>query len=78
MGTHIEISNTPGDIYEFGLDYQPNEEALPLTKADLNALNAALIEIGGEPRERTLDKFMISPVGGAQALIGTEIKGVGG
>jgi hydroxyacylglutathione hydrolase len=71
MGTHIEMSNTPGEIYEFGLDYQPNETALPLTTDNLNALNAALIEIGDKPQERTLDKFMISPVGGAQKLIGT-------
>lgn len=25
MGTHIEISNIPGDIFALGLDHQPNE-----------------------------------------------------
>lgn len=71
MGTHIEMSNTPGEIYEFGLEYQPNEVALPLTTDNLNALNAALIEIGDKPQKRTLDKFMISPVGGVQKIVGT-------
>lgn len=71
MGTHIEISNTPGDIFDFGLDYQPNEAGLPLTTDDLNTLNIALIEIGDKPQERTLDKFMISPIGRAQGFIGT-------
>ncbi|MFT6317437.1 MAG: glyoxylase-like metal-dependent hydrolase (beta-lactamase superfamily II) [Candidatus Azotimanducaceae bacterium] len=70
MGTHIEMSDTPGKIFEFGLDYQPNETALPLTTDNLNALNAALIEIGNEPKEVTLDKFMVSPVGRAQKAIG--------
>lgn len=70
MGTHIEMSSTPGEIFEFGLDYQPNEVALPLTVDNLNALNAALIEIGDKPQKRTLDKFMISPVGGTQKVIG--------
>jgi hydroxyacylglutathione hydrolase len=64
MRTHIEMSNIPREIYEFGLDYHPNEVALPLTTDDLNTLNAALIEIGGKPQEKTLNKFMISPVGG--------------
>jgi len=73
MGTHIEISNNPGEIFEFGLDYQPNEADLPLTTDDLNALNTALIEIGDKPQERTLDKFMISPVGATQNFIGTAL-----
>jgi hydroxyacylglutathione hydrolase len=71
MGTHIEISKSPGEIFEFGLDYQPNEAVLPLTTDDLKLLNTALIEIGDNPQERTLDKFMISPVGFAQHFIGT-------
>jgi glyoxylase-like metal-dependent hydrolase (beta-lactamase superfamily II) len=70
MGTHIEISNTPGDIFDFGLDYQPNEAPLPLTIEDLNGLNAALIELGSKPQERTLAKVMISPVGPAKKLMG--------
>jgi glyoxylase-like metal-dependent hydrolase (beta-lactamase superfamily II) len=71
MGTHIEISSTAGDIFAFGLDYQPNEASLPLTMNDLNALNAALIEMGDKPQERILDKVMISPVGPAKKLMGT-------
>lgn len=71
MGTHIEISRNPGEIFEFGLDYQPNEADLPLTISDLNALNSALIEIGDKPQEKTLNKFMISPVGRVQGFVGT-------
>lgn len=70
MGTHIEMSNTPGEVFDFGLEYQPNEAALPLTVDDLNALNAALIEIGDDPEERIMDKFMIAPVGAVQNFIG--------
>ncbi|MFT4852242.1 MAG: hydroxyacylglutathione hydrolase [Bacteroidia bacterium] len=70
MGTHIEISSTPGDIFAYGLNYQPNEAPLPLTTDDLQVLNAVLIEMGSEPQERTLDKFMISPVGPAKKLMG--------
>lgn len=70
MGTHIEMSSTPGEVFEFGLEYQPNEAALPLTIDNLNALNVALIEIGDEPEERIMDKFMISPVGAVQNFIG--------
>lgn len=70
MGTHIEMSSTPGEVFEFGLEYHPDEAALPLTLDDLNALNTALNEIGDEPEERTMDKFMISPVGAVQNLIG--------
>jgi hydroxyacylglutathione hydrolase len=70
MGTHIEISSTPGGIFAYGLDYQPNEAPLPLTTDDLQVLNATLIEMGGKPQERTLDKFMISPVGPAKKLMG--------
>jgi hydroxyacylglutathione hydrolase len=70
MGTHIEISENPGEIFEFGLDYQPNEADLPLTIDDLNTLNTALIEIGDKPQEKTLNKFMISPVGRVQSTIG--------
>lgn len=69
MGTHIEISRTPGGVFEFGLEYQPNEAPLPLTTGDLDALNAALIEIGDTPEERTMDKFMISPVGVIQKFV---------
>jgi hydroxyacylglutathione hydrolase len=71
MGTHIEMSSTPGEVFEFGLEYHPNEADLLLTTGNLNALNAALIEIGDKPEERTMDKFMISPVGTVQKLIGT-------
>ncbi|MGK0373162.1 MAG: glyoxylase-like metal-dependent hydrolase (beta-lactamase superfamily II) [Glaciecola sp.] len=70
MGTHIEISSTLGVIFEFGLDYQPNEAALPLTIDDLKVLNTALIEMGDKPQKKTLDKFIISPVGPAKKLMG--------
>jgi hydroxyacylglutathione hydrolase len=70
MGTHIEATSTAGEIFDFGLDYQPNEAALSLTTDDLNTLNAALIELGDKPQEKTLDSFMISPVGGVQKVIG--------
>ena len=64
MCTLIEATSTAGYIFDFGLDYQPNEAALSLTTNDLNTLNAAPIDLGVKAQERSLDRFMISPVGG--------------
>ena len=70
METQIEISNIPEDIFDFGLDHQPNEATLPLTTDDLNGLNAALIELGSKPQERILAKVMISPLSPTKKLMG--------
>jgi len=70
MGSHIEISDAPKEIFAFGLDYQPDEAPLPLTLVDLRELNAALIKMGNKPEDRTLDRFMISPVGPAKKMVG--------
>jgi hydroxyacylglutathione hydrolase len=45
MVTHIEATGTAGEIFDFGVDCQPNEVALSFTTDDLNTFNAALFEL---------------------------------
>ena len=42
MGTHIEMSRTPGKVYPRGSTFQPDETGLALTAEDLFALDQAL------------------------------------
>jgi glyoxylase-like metal-dependent hydrolase (beta-lactamase superfamily II) len=46
LGSHIEFA-ADGSLYSYGSDYHPNERALPLSKADLDALPAAMSEFNG-------------------------------
>ena len=61
LGAHIEMSTTPGELYEYGATYQPDELPLPLTVDDLFALEAALEEAGDTPRRIVLDRFAVEP-----------------
>ncbi len=38
LGAHIEISQRPGEAYEYGKTYQPDEHRLPLTQENLDEL----------------------------------------
>jgi hypothetical protein len=53
------MSSRPGELYEFGAAYQPDERPLPLTVADLFALDAALVEAGDVPRQIRFDRFAV-------------------
>lgn len=69
LGTHLEMSNTPGTIYPIGALYQPNELPLPLSVADLQLLHKHL-QSTTEPREIVFEKFIIRPLSAAQKVLG--------
>jgi hypothetical protein len=46
LGGHIEF-NSSGETFDWGSQYHPHEHALPLTKADLLRLPAALPKFNG-------------------------------
>jgi glyoxylase-like metal-dependent hydrolase (beta-lactamase superfamily II) len=46
LGTHIEMTSTPGVDYPVGTTYQPNEHVLQLTKDHLLELHNALQAMG--------------------------------
>jgi glyoxylase-like metal-dependent hydrolase (beta-lactamase superfamily II) len=65
LGAHIEMSTNPGELYELGTTYQPDEAPLPMTVDDLFALEAMLDEAGETPRAIRGDRFVVEPVDGA-------------
>jgi len=77
LGTHIEMSRTPGEDYPLGSSYQPDEAGLALSVVDLEALDETLREMGAEPRRRILDKFIVYPVGKFQKALSWILKKVG-
>jgi len=42
LGAHIEATNSPGDYYAVGTDYQPDEAPLPIAPDILAVMNAGL------------------------------------
>jgi glyoxylase-like metal-dependent hydrolase (beta-lactamase superfamily II) len=62
LGAHIEMSSTPGQVYEYGNTYQPDELPLPLAVDDLFVLDAALQAAGEVPRQINLERFAVEPV----------------
>lgn len=69
MGTHIEMSNTPGRLYAIGSTFQPDEAPLRLEMEDLLLLDGALQSAGGKPRELTMTKFVVTPLSGLQRTL---------
>lgn len=61
LGGHIETSTT-GQLYELGTIYQPDEAPLPLTVADLFALEAMVEEAGETPRSIPGGRFVVEPI----------------
>lgn len=61
VGNHIEMTRTPGQDYPTGTTFQPNEQRLPLTVADLHRLNDALSRMGDTPTYEVHDNFIIYP-----------------
>ncbi|HET6347172.1 MAG TPA: MBL fold metallo-hydrolase [Myxococcota bacterium] len=62
LGTHIEMSKTPGVDYPTGSTFQPDEHALPLAKDVLLRLDAELKRIGVTPARSVQDDFIITPL----------------
>ena len=77
MGTHIEMSRTPGEVYPRGSTFQPDETALALTVEDLFGLDRSLQRAGEKPQEITLTKFVVTPIGTFQRVLGTVLKWIG-
>jgi glyoxylase-like metal-dependent hydrolase (beta-lactamase superfamily II) len=73
IGTHIEMSQVPGDDYPVGSIFHPNERKLELTRAHLIELHEAIVAMGQSPQYEVHDDFIIFPLGGApQAGAATE------
>jgi hypothetical protein len=63
LGTHIEMSKTPGMDFPMGSrsTFQPNEAPLPLTEAELLELDQELQKAGDDPRKIVLPKCIVTP-----------------
>jgi hydroxyacylglutathione hydrolase len=61
LGAHVEMSKTPGQDFQFGATFQPDEHVLELKKEALTLLDAELKNIGATPMRKVLDEFIISP-----------------
>lgn len=63
LGTHIEMTTTPGQDYPFGADQHPDEHVLQLTKGHLLELNDAVQKqaAAGGPKLEVHDDFIIYP-----------------
>ena len=61
VGTHIEMSQTPGVDYPVGSTYHPEEQKLPLTVAELSLLNDALQKTSDTAERIVFETFVIVP-----------------
>lgn len=62
LGTHIEMSNVPGEQQAFRSTHHPDEHPLQLRREDLLELHRALIELGGKPQVEEHEHFVIFPM----------------
>lgn len=62
MGTHIEMSQTPGDDFPIGANSHPNEHVLQLGREHLIELNNACIAMGNTPVLEVHDDFIVYPL----------------
>ena len=61
LGTHIEMSNTPGDDFPIGSTYHPDEHPLQLGSQHLNELNTAVLNMQQAPHIEVHDEFIVWP-----------------
>lgn len=73
LGTHIEMSRTPGKDYPMGSSFQPDEARLPLAASDLLRLDQALEGAGDDAERIVLAKFIVTPIGWLPRLLSTVI-----
>lgn len=76
MGTHIEMSRA-GELFPAGSTFQPSEQALPLTVEDLRQLHEQLQQAGDKAREIKMTRFVVSPIGMFQRILGSILKAIG-
>jgi glyoxylase-like metal-dependent hydrolase (beta-lactamase superfamily II) len=77
LGTHIEMSRTPGKVYPRGSTFQPDETSLALTVEELAGLDESLQRAGTKPQEITLTKVVVTPIGAFQRVVGGILKWLG-
>ena len=61
LGTHVDMSSTPGVVYPFGSPAHPDEHPLELAPAILSELDGALAGLAG-PACLTFDDCVVQPV----------------
>lgn len=59
LGTHVEMTSTPGVAYPYGTTYQPNERELQLDFAHLEELHLAVQAMGSSPVTEVHDDFIL-------------------
>jgi hydroxyacylglutathione hydrolase len=62
LGAHIEMSSAPGEAYDFGVTFHPDEHELQLGAGHLVELEAALTAMEDSPVEEVHDDFVITPL----------------
>lgn len=62
MGTHIEMTQTPGQDFPFGATVHPDEHGLPLGLDHLLELRDAVQAMGNMPQYEAHDDFIIYPL----------------
>jgi glyoxylase-like metal-dependent hydrolase (beta-lactamase superfamily II) len=73
LGSHIEMTNKPGEYYEIGTIYQPEESSLLLMPSDLTALNEKLTQ-ADKPKKIAMDSLIVEPLGVLPKLISSIAK----
>jgi hydroxyacylglutathione hydrolase len=59
LGCHIEMTRQPGRDYPLGATYQPGEQALEMTVAQLGDVRAAAMSVAGKQGVHRFDDFVI-------------------
>ena len=59
MGSHIEMTRTPGRDYPLGTTYQPEEPALQMSVDQMRAVRDAAMRVADLPGAHTFDEFVI-------------------
>jgi len=77
LGSHIEMTMTPGEFYPIGSTYQPEESPLALSVNHIKLLQSKIKDID-EPTEMVFDDFVIIPLSGLQKILASTIKFVMG
>ena len=61
LGAHIEMKNKPGELFDIGIQFQPDEHPLPLAVEHVFELETALASAGETPRRIRRDDFVVQP-----------------
>lgn len=59
LGAHIEMKNTPGELYEIGTTFQPDEHSLELKPEHLTEWATACRQMGDNPQTQVHDSFIL-------------------